>query len=82
MPVTKEMKQRYQEEVIPALREKFGYKNIHEIPKVEKVVINMGVGEAVQNVKVLDSAVSELTKISGQKPIVNRAKKSIAAGLE
>ncbi len=78
MPVTKSMKQKYEEDVIPALKEKFGYKNIHQIPKVEKVVINMGVGEAVQNVKVLDSAVSELTKISGQKPIVNRAKKSIA----
>jgi len=78
MPVTKEMKKRYEEDAIPALKEKFGYKNIHEIPKLVKVVVNMGMGEAIQNVKVLDSAVAELTKISGQKPIVNRAKKSIA----
>ncbi len=78
MPETKKMKKKYQEDAIPALKEKFGYKNIHEIPKLEKVVVNMGLGEAVQNVKILDSAVSELAKITGQKPIVNRAKKSIA----
>lgn len=78
MPVTKELKKKYDEDVIPALKEKFGYKNIHEVPKLEKVVVNMGVGEAVQNSKLLDSAVEELTKITGQKPIVNRAKKSIA----
>ena len=78
MPVTKEMKKKYHEDVIPALKEKFGYKNIYEIPKLEKIVVNMGVGEAVQNVKILDSAVNELSKITGQKPIINRAKKSIA----
>ncbi len=78
MPTTKDMKTRYEEDAIPALKEKFGYTNKHQIPKLVKIVINMGLGEAVQNVKVLDSAVSELTKISGQKPIVNRAKKSIA----
>ncbi len=78
MPETKEMKKKYEEDAIPALKEKFSYKNIHEIPKLEKVVVNMGLGEAVQNVKVLDSAVGELAKITGQKPIVNRAKKSIA----
>lgn len=78
MPVTKDLKTRYKEEVIAALKEKFGYTNIHQIPKLEKIVINMGVGEAVQNIKVLDSAVSELTKISGQKPVVHKAKKSIA----
>ncbi|OGI02710.1 MAG: 50S ribosomal protein L5 [Candidatus Melainabacteria bacterium GWF2_37_15] len=78
MPVTKDLKNRYKEDVIPALKEKFGYKNIHEIPKLEKIVINMGVGEAVQNIKILDSAVSELTRIAGQKPIVHKAKKSIA----
>lgn len=76
--VTKDLKKKYEEDVIPALQQKFGYTNKHQIPKLEKVVINMGVGEAVQNVKVLDSAVKELAKISGQKPIVNRAKKSIA----
>jgi len=78
MPVTKELKKRYEEDVIPALKEKYGYKNIHQIPKLEKIVINMGVGEAVQNIKILDSAVSELTKIAGQKPVVHKAKKSIA----
>lgn len=78
MPVTKELKKRYEEDVIPALKEKFGYKNIHQVPKLEKIVVNMGVGEAVQNIKILDSAVSELTKIAGQKPVVHKAKKSIA----
>ncbi|HSA06750.1 MAG TPA: 50S ribosomal protein L5 [Candidatus Gastranaerophilales bacterium] len=78
MAVTKDLKKKYQEDVIPALKEKFNYKNIHEVPKPVKVVVNMGVGEAVQNVKIIDTAVIELTKISGQKPIVNRAKKSIA----
>lgn len=78
MPVTKDLKQRYKEEIIPALKEKFGYKNIHEIPKLEKVIINMGVGEAVQNIKILDAAVNELTKISGQKPVIHKSKKSIA----
>ncbi len=78
MPVTKELKKRYEEDVVPALKEKFSYKNIHQIPKLEKIVINMGVGEAVQNIKILDSAVNELTKIAGQKPVVHKAKKSIA----
>ena len=61
------------------MTEKFGYKNVMEIPKVEKIVINMGVGEAVGNPKVLDSAVADLTLISGQKPVLTRAKKSLAA---
>jgi len=78
MPVAKKLKDVYKEDVIPALKEKFGYKNVYQIPKLVKVVINMGVGEAVQNVKILDAAVGELTKISGQKPVVTRAKKSIA----
>ena len=78
MPITQDLKKRYSEEVVPALKKRFGYKNTHQVPKLVKVVINMGVGEAVQNVKVLDSAVAELTKISGQKPVVRRAKKSIA----
>jgi large subunit ribosomal protein L5 len=78
MPVTKDLKKKYEEDVTPALKQKFGYKNKHQIPKLIKVKLNMGVGEAVQNVKILDSAVVELTKISGQKPVITRAKKSIA----
>lgn len=78
MSVTKELKKKYKEDVIPALKEKLACKNIHEVPKIEKVVINMGVGEAVQNSKILDSAVDELTRIAGQKAVVTRAKKSIA----
>lgn len=78
MATTKNLKKKYEEDVIAALKKRFDYKNIHEVPKLEKVVVNMGVGEAVQNVKILDSAVAELAKITGQKPIINRAKKSIA----
>lgn len=69
----------YQSEVIPQLKEKFSYQNLMEIPKLDKIVLNMGMGEAIQNIKVLDSAVEELTLISGQKPVITRAKKSIAA---
>lgn len=78
MPTAKKMKDKYKEDAIPSLKEKFGYKNLYEIPKLVKVTVNMGVGEAVQNVKMLDAAVKELTKITGQKPVVTRAKKSIA----
>lgn len=78
MPVTKNLKLKYDEDVKPALKEQFAYVNIHEIPKVEKIIINMGVGEAVANVKILDKAVNELTLIAGQKAVVTRAKKSIA----
>lgn len=78
MAITENLKKRYKEEVVPVLQKKFGYENIHQVPKLEKVVINMGVGEAVSNSKILDSAVSELTKIAGQKSVVTRAKKSIA----
>lgn len=73
------LKERYDSEIRPSLQEKFGYKNVMEIPKLEKVVINMGLGEAVQNPKALDAAVSDLATISGQKPVVTRAKKSIAS---
>ena len=73
------LKEKYTTEVTKAMMEKFGYKNVMEIPKVEKVVINMGVGEAVGNPKVLDAAVADMTLIAGQKPVVTRAKKSIAA---
>ncbi|MFA6940186.1 MAG: 50S ribosomal protein L5 [Clostridiaceae bacterium] len=72
------LEDKYNSEVVPALMEKFGYKNIMEVPKLEKIVINMGVGEAKDNQKVLESAVADMTIISGQKPIITRAKKSIA----
>lgn len=73
------LKDKYANEVAKAMMEKFGYKNVMEIPKIEKVVLNMGVGEAVGNPKVLDAAVNDMTIIAGQKPVVTRAKKSIAA---
>ena len=73
------LKEKYANEVAQAMMQKFGYKNVMEIPKVEKVVINMGVGEAVGNPKVLDAAVNDMTIIAGQKPVITRAKKSIAA---
>ncbi|MHA6253420.1 50S ribosomal protein L5 [Oceanobacillus sp. CAU 1775] len=73
-----ELKQRFQDEVTPSLMNKFEYKSVMQVPKVDKIVINMGVGDAVQNSKALDSAVEELTLISGQKPLITRAKKSIA----
>ena len=72
------LKERYEKEVIPALMEKFGYKNIMEVPKLDKIVVNMGVGEAKDNAKVLDSAMADMQLITGQKPILTRAKKSIA----
>lgn len=73
------LKDKYSNEVAQAMMEKFGYSNVMQLPKVEKVVINMGVGEAVGNPKVLDAAVNDLTMIAGQRPVVTRAKKSIAA---
>src|SRR5690625_3488864 len=73
-----EMKQMYQEKIVPSMMEKFEYKSVMQVPKVEKIIINMGVGDAVQNSKLLDSAVEELTLISGQKPVITRAKNSIA----
>ena len=73
------LQEKYINEVVPALTEKFGYKNVMELPKIEKIIINMGVGEAVVNPKALDAAVSDLTIITGQKPILTRAKKSLAA---
>jgi len=72
------LQEKYEKEVVPALMEKFGYKSIMEVPKLEKIVINMGVGEAKDNPKVLEAAVSDMTIITGQKPILTRAKKSIA----
>ena len=72
------LQEKYEKEIIPAMIEKFGYKNIMEVPRLEKIVINMGVGEAKENQKVLEAAVNDLTLIAGQKPILTRAKKSVA----
>jgi large subunit ribosomal protein L5 len=73
------IKDRYVKEAVPALRKEFGYPNIMAVPKVEKVVVNMGLGEATQNVKIIDTAQDELARITGQRPVTTRAKKSIAA---
>lgn len=73
------MRDKYQKEVVPALKERFHYKNVMEIPRLEKVVINMGVGEATGDAKAIDAAVNDMIAIAGQKPVVTRAKKSIAA---
>jgi large subunit ribosomal protein L5 len=73
------LKEKYLNEAMPKMTEKFGYKNVMEVPKIEKVIINMSVGESVGNPKVLDSAVADLTLIAGQKPVLTRAKKSLAA---
>ncbi len=72
------LKERYEKEVMPALKKEFGYANVMAIPKVEKIVVNMGLGEATQNAKIVDTGVDEVGKITGQKPVVTRAKKSIA----
>ncbi|MGI6055670.1 MAG: 50S ribosomal protein L5 [Bilifractor sp.] len=71
-------KELYNNTIVDAMTKKFGYKNVMEVPKLAKIVINMGVGEAKENAKLLDSAVSDLEKISGQKPVVTKAKKSVA----
>ncbi|MFZ5648769.1 MAG: 50S ribosomal protein L5 [Bacillota bacterium] len=73
------LKEKYNNEVVNAMMQKFGYKNIMEVPKLEKVVINVGVGEAIQNSKALDAAVGDVTAITGQRPVITKAKKSIAA---
>jgi large subunit ribosomal protein L5 len=72
------LKERYNSEVVPALQKEFGYANVMAIPKITKVVINLGLGEATQNAKIVDVAADELMRIAGQKPVVTRAKKSIA----
>ena len=72
------IKEKYKAEAVPALQQKFGYKNVMEIPKLEKIVINMGLGDCKDNAKAMELAVKELGQISGQKPIVTKAKKSIA----
>ena len=72
------LKEMYQNEIVEAMIKKFGYKNIMEVPKLDKVVINMGVGEAKDNHKVLESAVADLEKITGQKAVITKARKSVA----
>lgn len=69
----------YKKEVVPALKEQFGYRFDQQAPKIEKIVLNMGVGQATQNAKLIDAAVDDLTKITGQKPVIRKAKKSIAS---
>lgn len=71
-------KEHYQQNVIPALMKRFNYRNVMEVPRLEKIVINMGLGEAIQNIKILDSAAQEMSGITGQKPVITKAKKSIA----
>ncbi len=79
MAIESALKERYQTEVVPALMERFHYQNLLQVPKVAKIVVNMGIGDAVGNSKALDAAVGNLTTITGQKPLVTRAKKSIAS---
>ncbi|MGV2828261.1 50S ribosomal protein L5 [Myxosarcina sp. GI1(2024)] len=74
----KPLKTRYAEDIVPKLKEQFNYSNIHQVPKVVKVILNRGLGEASQNAKALESSISELATIAGQKPVVTRAKKAIA----
>ena len=73
------LQDRYREEVVPALMQDFGYKNVMQVPKLQKIVVNIGLGEAVNNARAIDAAVGDLQAITGQKPVVTRAKKSIAA---
>lgn len=76
--MTQKLKTLYQGTIVPKLKEQFGYDNIHEVPKVIKITVNRGLGEASQNAKALESSISELATITGQKPVVTRAKKAIA----
>jgi len=73
------LKEQYKKEIVPNLIKEFGYKNIMQVPRIEKIVVNMGLGEAIQNVKILDSATEELEVITGQKSVITKAKKSIAS---
>jgi len=73
------LKDKYTKEVVPALTKEFGYKNVMAVPKIEKVVVNMGLGEATANAKLIDTGADEVARITGQKPVTRRAKKSIAA---
>jgi len=76
--MTPRMKERYRDEIVPAMVNEFGYKNVMQAPRVEKVTLNIGAGEAVQNAKALDAASSDIATITGQHPVITRAKKSIA----
>ncbi len=76
---TPRLKEKYRQEVVPALQKEFNYSNVMQVPKVHKVVINIGMGEALQNAKAMDNAVRDLTDITGQKPVVTKAKRSVAA---
>ena len=73
------LRDRYEKEVVPALKKEFGYNNVMAVPKIEKVVVNMGLGEATTNVKIIETGADELARITGQRPVTRRAKKSIAA---
>jgi large subunit ribosomal protein L5 len=73
------LKEKYRKDVIPALQKEFGYKNVMAVPKIEKVVVNMGLGEATSNAKIVDVGADELARVTGQKPVTRRSKKSIAA---
>ena len=73
------LKEKYQKDVVPALQKEFGYKNVMAVPKIEKVVVNMGLGEATSNAKLVDVGADEIARITGQKPVTRRSKKSIAA---
>ncbi len=73
------LKDKYKSDVVPAMIQKFGYKNAMQVPKLEKVIVNMGLGEAIQNSKIIDAAVNDIMTITGQKPVVTKSKKSIAA---
>ncbi|HOJ12932.1 MAG TPA: 50S ribosomal protein L5 [Deltaproteobacteria bacterium] len=73
------LKEYYLKEIVPALRTEYGYKNVHQVPKLVKIVLNMGLGDAVQDIKIIDRAAEELALITGQKPVVRKARKSIAA---
>lgn len=73
------LKEMYEKEIVPGLKETFGYKNFMEVPKISKIVLNIGLGEAINNIKLLDSAAADLALIAGQKPVITKAKKSIAA---
>ena len=79
MAYVSRIRQYYHDEVVPALRQRFGYSNIMEVPRLDKIVLNMGLGEAIQNAKLLDGGMEQLAIISGQKPVITKARKSIAA---
>ena len=72
------LKEKYNKEIVPSLKEKYNYNSVMEVPKLDKIVVNMGVGDATQNSKLLDAAIADLTVITGQKPVITRAKKAIA----